>query len=227
VVVLMMGTIEPRKAQTILTQAFERIVADHPKSLLILVGDQLTDYSAALRRYLDERGLKERVRLAPVLEEIYPWYRAADLFVCASDVESMPRSVLEAMAFGTPVVATDVFGIPELIEDGRTGWLFAPRSVRDAAGALDRALSSDGDTRASIGRAGREVVRRRHDSRGYSTEIVALLRRMIASPGVSANQHLEALRSEGVDVRSHAIGTSARALTFDEDEQHATPSDLT
>ncbi len=113
------------------------------------------------------------------------------------------------------------------IEDGTTGWLFAPRSVRDAARALDRALSSDSDTRASVGRAGREVVRRRHDARGYSTEIVALLRRMIASPGVSAEQHLKALRSQGKDVRSsHAIGERAQVPALDQDEQQAALRDL-
>ena len=213
-VVLMLGTIEPRKAQTVLAQAFERVAGDHPKALLALVGDQNTDYSRALRRYVDERGLRERVRLVPVLEDIYPWYRAADLFVCASDVESMPRSLLEAMAFGTAAVSTDVFGIRELIEHDRTGWLFAPRSVREAARALDRALSVDSATRASIGQAGREVVRRRHDSVGYSTEIVALLRKMIASPEVDATHHVEAIRSAGDDVlNGEAVGTCGDAST--------------
>jgi len=44
----------------------------------------------------------------------------ADLLLCASDIESLPRSILEAMAFELPVVSTDAFGIADLIDDGRT-----------------------------------------------------------------------------------------------------------
>ena len=50
----------------------------------------------------------------------------SDLLVCASDVESLPRTVLEAMAWELPVLATAVYGLPELIEDGETGWLCRP-----------------------------------------------------------------------------------------------------
>ena len=58
--------------------------------------------------------------------DTYPWYRAADLLVSASDIESLPRSVLEAMCFRVPVLATSIFGLPELISDGETGFLFEP-----------------------------------------------------------------------------------------------------
>jgi glycosyltransferase involved in cell wall biosynthesis len=194
-VVLMMGTIEPRKAQTVLTQAFARIAAEHADALLVLVGDQFTAYSEALKRYVEESGLGKRVRIVPVVKDIYPWYRAADVFVCDSDVESLPRSVLEVMAFGVPVLATDVFGLPELIEDGRTGWLFRPRSVSDAAEALQRALSADVSTLEDIGRKGAAVVRQRHDSRGYANTILGLLRSLQQSTGRSARDVVSTLTS--------------------------------
>jgi glycosyltransferase involved in cell wall biosynthesis len=57
----------------------------------------------------------------------------ADGFALLSDVESMPRSIMEAMGFGLPVLASRVYGIPELIDDGKTGLLIEPNSRRSAA----------------------------------------------------------------------------------------------
>jgi glycosyltransferase involved in cell wall biosynthesis len=70
------------------------------------------------------------------------WYRAADLYVQASRADTFPNSVLEAMASGTPVVATAVGGIPEQIEDGRTGFLVEPG---DAASLAERIVHLLGD----------------------------------------------------------------------------------
>ena len=67
----------------------------------------------------------------------------SDLLVCASDVESLPRTVLEAMAWELPVLATAVYGLPELIDDGETGWLCAPRDVDALADGLRRALATE------------------------------------------------------------------------------------
>ena len=55
----------------------------------------------------------------------------------------MPRVILEAMAFGTPVVSTRVFGVPELIEHGHTGYLCEMRDLDDLARTLDRVLAAD------------------------------------------------------------------------------------
>ncbi len=69
-------------------------------------------------------GLGGRIRLAPMTDDLTPWYRAADVLVSVSDVESMPRSAIQAMACGTPVLAAAVYGVSELVEDGFTGWIF-------------------------------------------------------------------------------------------------------
>ena len=79
----------------------------------------------------------------------------SDLLVCASDVESLPRTVLEAMAWELPVLATAVYGLPELIDDGETGWLCAPRDVDALADGLRRALTTEPQQR-------QEVARRAH-----------------------------------------------------------------
>ncbi len=103
------------------------------------------------------------------------WYGMADILVCASDVESLPRTVLEGMAWETPVLATNVFGLPELITDTETGWLFEPRDVSKLADGIERALSSDRDERARIGRVARSLVAERHSLPRYGQQIWKLL----------------------------------------------------
>jgi D-inositol-3-phosphate glycosyltransferase len=174
-VVLCVGTVEPRKAQLPLAQAFGSIAARHPRARLVFVGGRGDGDSEALEGFVAASGLGDRVEVIPVTPDVQPWYRVADMLVCASDIESLPRTVLEAMAFETPVLATAVFGLPELIEDGETGWLCEPRDMLALAAALDRALDSSPEERRRIGRAGRELVTRRHDLGAYGREVAGLL----------------------------------------------------
>jgi glycosyltransferase involved in cell wall biosynthesis len=126
---------------------------------------------------LTERlGVADRVRIVPIVKDTYSWYRAADVLVCASDIESLPRSVLEAMCFGVPILATNVFGLSELLADGENGFLFEPRDVGRAANALDRVLGLDPEELRRVGESGRSTVRDLHDSIGYATEITSMLK---------------------------------------------------
>lgn len=128
VVLLSVGTFEIRKAQALLVDAV-RVLLDGPACepvRLVLVGSSENEYSRLLHRYVRDAGLEGFVRLIRVTPELDDWYAAADVFVSVSDVESMPRTMLEAMARELPVLASRVFGVGELVEDGQTGWLFPP-----------------------------------------------------------------------------------------------------
>jgi glycosyltransferase involved in cell wall biosynthesis len=107
----------------------------------------------------------------------------ADLVVCASDIESLPRSLTEAMAFGTPVLSTRVFGVPELIEDGVNGFLCEPRDVADMARGLDRVLAMPSDDLAAVARAGRERVLARHDPDTCAGQVLQLVEGLARDPG--------------------------------------------
>lgn len=185
-VLLMMGTIERRKGQTVLAQAFAEVVKRHPHAYVAFVGDTHSSYANALRRYLANRGLQGRTRIMPVVEDTATWYRASNILVCASDVESLPRSVLDAMSYGTAVLATSVFGIPELITDGETGFLYDHSSLDAAVAALERVLSMDEAEIERVGAAGRALVRRNHHADGYALAIRRLLEDLITErPGVA------------------------------------------
>lgn len=174
-VVLCVGTIEPRKAQLQLAQAFGSIAEAHPRARLVFVGARDDYDSEALADFVEAVDLGDRIELIDVTPDVYPWYQLADLLVCASDIESLPRTVLEAMAFETPVLATRVFGLPEAIDDGETGWLCEPRDISALAAALDRALNSSPEERRRLGSAARKMVTRRHDLPNYGHEVLKLL----------------------------------------------------
>jgi D-inositol-3-phosphate glycosyltransferase len=178
-VILCMGSIEPRKSQAMLTAAFAQVAERHPDAKLVLVGETDKEYCAgyrsALREYIDRAGLRGRVRIEAETDDPYAWHALADLLVCASDIESLPRVILEAMAFGTPVLSTRVFGAADLIDDGSTGYLCDMRSVADLAGALDRVLKAGPAELAAVADAASAHVRARHDPDRYSDSVADLL----------------------------------------------------
>jgi D-inositol-3-phosphate glycosyltransferase len=178
-VVLCVGTIEPRKAQLMLAHAFDVVAPRHPRANLVFVGGRDDLDSEFLEEAIEHAGARDRMRLIPVTPEVYRWYGIADLFVSASDVESLPKTVLEAMSFDTPVLATNVFGLPELITDGETGWLCESRDLGALTEGLERALSSSPDERREIAERSRALVRERHSLPKYAAEISKVLQTAI------------------------------------------------
>jgi glycosyltransferase involved in cell wall biosynthesis len=182
-VVLCMGRFERRKAQLSIIQAFQTIAPRHLDAQLVLVGDDDTSYASLVRRMAEQSGLGDRLRLEKVTPAILLWYRAADVLLSASDTESMPRSAIEAMALGTPVLAAAVYGVPELIDDGATGWLFPERDVDALAGGIERALMTAPEELARMSVRASEQVRANHDSSGYATAYSKMLEGLITRRG--------------------------------------------
>ena len=114
----------------------------------------------ALERQAEQLGLSSRVRFLgerPDVERLLP---GMDVFVLASREEGIPNALLEAMAAARPAVATAVGGTPEVMEDGRTGWLVPPRDPDALAAALEAALSDPAEA-ARRGTAAQRAVRDR------------------------------------------------------------------
>jgi glycosyltransferase involved in cell wall biosynthesis len=183
--ILVMGTIEQRKAQTRIAQAFARIAGDHPGWELVFVGDTKSEYSQALRKYIRTVGMRDRCRIVPIESDTYRWYRGADLLLSASDVESLPRSMLEAMCFGVPVASASVFGVPELVRFGETGFLFEPNDLDALVAVLDRVLALEPAELTRVGEAGQRHVLEHHDSSGYAVDLLRLCRGLLETPGAS------------------------------------------
>jgi glycosyltransferase involved in cell wall biosynthesis len=176
------GRFERRKAQLSIIRAFETVASRHPDAQLVLVGDDGASYANLVRRVAEETGLGDQLRIEKVTSEILTWYRAADVLLSASDAESMPRSAMEAMALGVPMLATAVYGVPELVDDGVTGWLFPERDVEALAAGIDRALSTSPQQLAQMAARASDRVRAEHDSSGYAAAYSRILDELINRP---------------------------------------------
>jgi glycosyltransferase involved in cell wall biosynthesis len=173
---LVMGTFEPRKEQTQIVRAFEAVGDEHPDWVLALVGDFPSPYSEGLKAQVRRSPMADRVVVVPIVKDTFAWYRAADVLLSASDMESMPRSALEAMAFGVPYVAASVFGVQELISDGLDGFLFEPNDLHALVGAMRRVFSMESSRLRTVGENARTLAMERYDSSGYATEFRRLFR---------------------------------------------------
>jgi UDP-glucose:(heptosyl)LPS alpha-1,3-glucosyltransferase len=135
-----------RPALEALTQA--------PDWHLAVVGEGDRD---AYLRFAHERGVSDRVHFFGVSQRVAEFYRAADAFLLPTRYETFSLATYEAAASGLPLLATDVSGIRDLIEDGRNGFFIRP----DAALIADRLckLGADEALRVDMGRAARESSR--------------------------------------------------------------------
>lgn len=102
-----------------------------------------------------ELGLEAKVEFPGEVEDVASRLARSQVFVLASLWEGLPRSIIEAMRAGLPVVASDVGGVGELVSEGQNGYLVQPGDVEGLAEGL-RCLLADPDLRARLGRASRQ-----------------------------------------------------------------------
>jgi glycosyltransferase involved in cell wall biosynthesis len=126
-----------------------------------------------LEKAVTRSGLGEHVKFLGWIDDLTPVLPRWDVFVMPSLEEGFPIAALDAMAAGLPVIATSVGGVPELIEDGKTGWLVPPRDAKALVSRL-RPLLSNAELRLSMGAAGYSRVRD-HFSAAQMTESFARL----------------------------------------------------
>ncbi|HZO77127.1 MAG TPA: glycosyltransferase [Solirubrobacteraceae bacterium] len=131
-----------QKALDVLIDAHAQLLTRIPDAHLVIAGDGecRPELEALVRRL----GTGERVHLLGVRRDVESILSAADAAALSSDWEGTPLFVLECMAAGTPVVATAVGGVPDLVDDGETGLLVAPRDPPALARALEQILA-DGE----------------------------------------------------------------------------------
>jgi N-acetyl-alpha-D-glucosaminyl L-malate synthase BshA len=156
-VVVHASNFRPLKRVPAVVEVFRRIRARIP-ARLVLIGDG-PDRDAVARSVF-AAGLQEVVEFAGEQHDLVPWLSAADLFLLPSEQESFGLAALEAMACEVPVVASRVGGLPEIIDDGTTGYLCEPDDL-DGMAARGIAVLADDALRARIGSAAAAEVRAR------------------------------------------------------------------
>lgn len=130
---------------------------------------------AMLTAMAADLGLSDRVDFMGYRSqsEVAAMLRESDVFVLPSFAEGLPVVLMEALASGVPVVATQIAGIPELVRDGENGRLVPPGDAAALADAL-AALLDDPDTAATMGRQGRALVATEFDSRTEAARLATL-----------------------------------------------------
>jgi glycosyltransferase involved in cell wall biosynthesis len=168
-VVTMVAAMRPEKAHDVLLEAVAMLGPER-RVRLVLAGDG--PQRTALARMAEEAGIRSRVDFLGVRRDVARLLHASDVMVLPSRavVETLPLSVLEAMACGVPVVASRVGSVPEVVEDGRTGWLVEPGNPVALAQAIAATLDGGVITRRVVDAARRRVEARysiEHTTEGY------------------------------------------------------------
>jgi glycosyltransferase involved in cell wall biosynthesis len=176
--VINVGTVCERKGQHLFARAVDllwRTAPDRAASAeFLMIGGRDTPYDRNLAEFI--AGLsRPNLRIVPETGEVYPYYGAADLFVCSSYEESFPRVILEAMAFALPIVSTNVHGIPEIVRTGREAMLVPPGDSAALAAAIQGLLAAP-ETGRTLGDQSRARVAAEFDSRVVLPRHLALAR---------------------------------------------------
>ena len=174
---LCIGRLSAEKGHLVLLEAFAAL--DRPDLRLVLAGD------GELRALIEDRiralGLEDRVRITGWIgsDEVRRLIGAATIIVQPSLMEGLPVVLMESLAQGRPAVSTYIAGIPELIENGRTGWLVPAGDAEGLARTMAEALDTPAARLEEMGHIGIARVREQHLA---DTE-AARLRRLFAGDG--------------------------------------------
>jgi glycosyltransferase involved in cell wall biosynthesis len=154
------GRLQEQKGFDVAIEALARLTERHPDLCLHIAGDG--DEEAALRRHARQQGVAQRVHFLGTLSHdalVHEISEASVVLVPSKTIEGFSLVALEAAHLGRPVVATRVGGLPETVEDGRTGVLVPPNDPERLATAIDSLLTSPGRAR-DLGERARERAAR-------------------------------------------------------------------
>jgi glycosyltransferase involved in cell wall biosynthesis len=185
VVVGVVGRLVRDKGYPEIFDAARRLRPHHPQVRVGAIGpdepDKADRLSEADRRVAHEAG----VRFLGAREDVVRLYAGMDIFVLPSHREGFPLTLMEAAAMGLPVVATDIRGCRQIVDDGGTGVLVPPRDPVALAAAIER-LVTNRDERGRFGSAARRKAQACFDHRRCIEATLATYQRLLARAGVAA-----------------------------------------
>ncbi|MCA9728565.1 MAG: glycosyltransferase family 4 protein [Candidatus Eisenbacteria bacterium] len=183
--VVCVASLTPIKHHEGLLQAWGKVRREIPDAKLTLVGD------GELRRKLEEQArsleIQDSIEFTGIRSDVVPFLERAGVFVLPSLREAMPLALLEAMAAGLASVASDVGGIPEMIEDGFNGRL-VPAGDTDALAARLIDVLRDPECQVKLGEAARQTVVRRYSLTASVDQIERLYAKLVEMRAARAPQ---------------------------------------
>ena len=180
-VVGIVGHLTPNKGQLELIEAFASMSLEIADAVLLVVGEPLfnrsADYAKSLARAADSCAVADRVRLLGPRDDVPALMQSFDLLVLNSRIEAFPLTILEGLASGTPVLATAVGGIPEMIRHKENGWLVPARDRLALTNAMANLLRQP-ELRRQLGRNARRDAVARYSIESYLSEVESLYRQI-------------------------------------------------
>lgn len=167
-VVTIVAALRRPKGHRVAVEAWRSVVDRVPDATLLIVGDG--DQRRPLERQVDRLGLGANVVFAGASTRIPDLLRASTLVALPSLTEALPTSLIEAAACGKAVVAANVGGVPEVVDDGKTGLLVEPQDVEGFADAVTTLLV-DEVRRAEMERAARRAAEQRFDMHAWAAQL--------------------------------------------------------
>lgn len=170
------GRLCEQKAQTLLVDAVALLARKGIAVELVLAGDgeMRGEVEAAIARH----QLQDRVSITGWIssEQVRTELLQSRALVMASFAEGLPVVIMEAMSLRRPVLTTWITGIPELVREGESGWLYPPGSVEELAQAMERCLATPDDELLRMGERARQRVLERHDIDREAAKLLTLFR---------------------------------------------------
>jgi glycosyltransferase involved in cell wall biosynthesis len=136
--ILALGELHTNKGFDLAIQALPETLKEYPNAVLVIIGEG--EERAKLEKLILELHLSEHVFLLGFISEPRRYLKAADVFIVSSRKEGLPYALLEAGMAGLPVIATNVGGIPEVIDSGDTGLLVLPNDIAGLSRAMKEVL---------------------------------------------------------------------------------------
>lgn len=151
------GTLYHVKNHELLIEAFYEVQKNYPNITLEIVGDG--ELRSILERKIKKYKLKEKIILKGYLENVSKELKKSDIYVMSSNYEGLPLSILEAMACGLPIIATNVGGIPEVVTNNKNGILVDVGNKKQLIDAL-RKIIYDYNLRSIMGKFSLEMSKK-------------------------------------------------------------------
>ncbi|MBC6948430.1 glycosyltransferase family 1 protein, partial [candidate division KSB1 bacterium] len=177
-VIVNVGSHEYQKGQKYLLEAFAALSSAHPR-LVLLVAGRHGNLTSELENLKNHLGLNGQVRFLGHRQDVAEILAAADLFVFPSLYEGLPGAVLEAMALGLPIVASDIAPVREVVEENRNAVLVPPASSSGLAEAIAKLLADRGKALA-YGRHSRKIFETRFTLQQSASRMIELYHQVVA-----------------------------------------------
>jgi len=182
--ILTVGRLVEKKGHEYLIKAIAKVITNHTNITCIIAGDG--PLRNKLESLVSEMGIKNYVKILGAVEqnEVIRLYKQAHIFILPSviadngDQEGIPVVLMEAQAVGLPIISTYHSGIPEVIMDGKSGFLVPEKDVNALADRLDYLIKHP-EIWLEMGRCGRDFVKEKYDIKKLNQQLVEIYQNLI------------------------------------------------